>query len=282
MVVCSGAALTALLAGGYLREHGLERGEFYGLLVFSTLGAMALGRASDLITLFVAIETLSLGVYGLVAFRRMSPKAAEGAMKYFLLGSFASAILLFGSALLYGATGHTDLVGIAASVQGGDADLRLSIVSMVLILVGLAFKVSAVPFHMWTPDAYEGAVTPATTFMSIVVKGAVFGVLLRVLFAAYGADGDLASDATGWPPALAALSALTMVVGNVAAVVQKNVKRMLAYSSIAHAGFILLGIVAAWSVTGEARETALVVIGESPLDRAAITASLQQAAREAA
>lgn len=244
VTVCGGGALAALLAGGYLREHGLERGEFYVILLFSAAGAMALGRASDVLMLFIALETLSLGVYGMVAFRRQSPRAAEGAVKYFLLGSFASAILLFGSALVYGATGHTDFAGIAAAIEGGDADLRIAITGMALMLVGLAFKVSAVPFHMWTPDAYEGAVTPATTFMAVAVKAAVFGVLLRVFFVAFG-DSMLAADATGWPPAIAGLAAVTMIVGNVAAIVQKSVKRMLAYSSIAHAGYILVGIAAA-------------------------------------
>lgn len=244
VAVCGGSALSALLAGGYLREHGLERGEFYVMLLFSTFGAMTLGRASDVLTLFLALETLSFGAYGLVAFRRYSPRAAEGAMKYFLLGSFASAILLFGSALIYGATGHTDFAGIAAAIDAGGTDLRLVLLAMALMLVGLAFKVSAVPFHMWTPDAYEGAVTPATTWMSVAVKASVFGVLLRMFFVAFG-DDVLSSDASGWPPAIAALAAITMVVGNLAAVVQKSVKRMLAYSSIAHAGYILVGVAAA-------------------------------------
>lgn len=244
VAVCVGGAMTALLAGGYLREHHLERGEFYVLLVFSAFGAMVLGRANDVLSLFVAIEILSLGSYGMVAFRRRSPRAIEGAIKYFLLGSFASAILLFGSALVYGATGHTDFPGILAAVQGGEIDLRLLVMALALISVGLAFKVSAVPFHMWTPDAYEGAITPATTFMSIVVKASVFGVMLRVLFVAFG-DEMLAAGATGWPPVIAGLAAVTMIVGNLAAIVQKSVKRMLAYSSIAHGGYILVGVAAA-------------------------------------
>jgi NADH-quinone oxidoreductase subunit N len=248
VVVCGGAALAALLAGGYLREHGIERGEFYVLLVFAAFGAMVLGRANDVVTLFIALETLSLGAYGMVAFRRQSPRAVEGAIKYFLLGSFASAILLLGLALIYGATGTTDFPAIASAIAGGTADLRLTILAMALVLVGLAFKVSAVPFHMWTPDAYEGAVTPATTFMAVVVKASVVGVLLRVVFVAFG-DELLASGAVGWPPVIAALAAITLIVGNLAAIVQKSVKRMLAYSSIAHAGFILVGVAAA-SVRG--------------------------------
>ncbi len=255
VIICGGAGLAALLAGGYLREHRIERGEFYIVLLFSALGAMALARANDLLMLFLGLETLSLGAYGLVAFRRHSPRAAEGALKYFLLGSFASAILLFGSALLYGATGETNLARIGMAVARGTLASGLPVepillaLALFLLLVGLAFKVSAVPFHAWTPDAYEGAVTPATTFMAVVVKAAVFGVMLRVLFIAFG-DESLANQDSGWPPAIAALSAMTMVFGNLAAIVQKSVKRMLAYSSIAHAGYILLGVLAAWKLGG--------------------------------
>ena len=245
LVICGGAALAALLAGGYLREYGLERGEFYVILLFSAFGAMALGRATDLLSLFVALETMSLGIYGLVAFRRSSPKAAEGALKYFLLGSFASAVLLFGMSLLYGATGHTNLTEIAAVVTAGDAEPNILLLSMLLLVVGLAFKVSAVPFHAWAPDAYEGAVTPVTTYMAVVVKAAVFGVMIRVFLEALG-DESVANADSGWPPAFAGLAAITLVFGNLAALIQKSIKRMLAYSSISHAGFMLLGLVAAW------------------------------------
>jgi NADH-quinone oxidoreductase subunit N len=167
-----------------------------------------------------------------------------------LLGSFAAAILLFGSALLYGGTGHTDLAGIGEVIAGGTAELPLVILGMLLVLVGLAFKVSAVPFHMWTPDAYEGAVTPATTFMSVGVKAAAFAILVRVLLVSFG-DELSANAATGWPPVIAGLAAVTMIYGNLAAVGQSSVKRMLAYSSIAHAGYILVGVAAAFRV-GEA------------------------------
>jgi NADH-quinone oxidoreductase subunit N len=242
VIVCMGGGLSALLAGGYLQEHVLERGEFYALLVLSTFGAIVLAAAADLLTLFIGLETMSLGVYCMVAFRRGSPRAAEGGMKYFLLGSFAAAILLFGSALLYGATGHTDFVGIGESVHAGSADARLVILGMVLVLIGLLFKVSAVPFHMWTPDAYEGAVTPATTFMSVVVKAAAFAVLLRLVLESF-ADDLLNNLSSGWPSVVVPLSALTMVYGNIAAAQQSSVKRMLAYSSIAHAGYIMIGLV---------------------------------------
>ncbi len=249
VVICFGGALSALLAGGYLREHGLERGEFYVLLTLTTLGAVVLGRSTDMLSLFVGLETMSLGVYAMVAFRRGSSTAIEGAVKYFLLGSFAAAILLFGSALMYAATGSTSFTGIAAAM--GDADPKLVLIGLLLIIAGFGFKVSAVPFHMWTPDAYEGAITPATAFMSVAVKSAAFAVFVRILFVTFGDELSM-SLASGWPPVLAGLAALTMVYGNIAAVGQENVKRMLAYSSIAHAGYILVGIVAAFRVGSEA------------------------------
>ncbi|HHH29938.1 MAG TPA: NADH-quinone oxidoreductase subunit N, partial [Polyangiaceae bacterium] len=247
LVICGTGGLAALLAGGYLREHRIERGEFYVILLFSTFGAMALARAADLVTVFIALETMSLGIYGLVAYRRASPRSVEAAIKYFLLGSFASAILLFGMALLYGATGHTSIHEIAHVVQAGEAPATLLFMSMLLITVGLAFKVSAVPFHAWAPDAYEGAVTPVATYMAVVAKAAVFGVMFRLLLEALG-DSSIANDGIGWPPALMALAVITMVVGNLSALGQKNIKRMLAYSSISHAGFLLLGMVATFEL----------------------------------
>src|SRR5882757_8222754 len=154
-VICFGGAMAALLAGGYMPEHGIERSEFYPLIMFSSVGAMMLAEAGDLLSLFIGLETMSLGVYAMTGFRRGSRRSTEAAMKYFLLGSFAAAVLLYGGALLYGATGHTDLAGIGQSISAGTAALPLVIVGLLLVLVGLAFKVSAVPFHMWTPDAYE-------------------------------------------------------------------------------------------------------------------------------
>jgi NADH-quinone oxidoreductase subunit N len=259
VTICMGAAFSSLLAGGYLREHHLERGEFYAILMFSAFGAMVLASANDLLALFVGLETMSLGVYCLVAYRRGSPRSAEGGLKYFLLGSFAAAILLFGSALLYGATGHTDFAGIGAGVASADPKmLPLVILGLLMLLIGLLFKVSAVPFHMWTPDAYEGAVTPVTTFMSVVVKSAAFAVLVRVLLVSF-ADPLSASPSTGWPAALIGLSIATMVYGNVAAAYQSSVKRMLAYSSIAHAGYVLIGVTAMFSGPARAQATSAVL-----------------------
>jgi NADH-quinone oxidoreductase subunit N len=247
VVICVGAGLCALLAGGYLREHGLERGEFYVLLLFTAFGAMVLARAVDLLSIFLGLETMSLGAYSLVAYRRTSARAVEGAVKYFLLGSFAAAILLFGSALLYGATGHTDLAGIQQVVAAGEADATLTLLALAMLIVGLAFKVGAVPFHMWVPDSYEGAVTPVTTFMSVSVKAAAVAVLVRVLVGAFGDPASMGLY-TGWTPVIVALSIVTMVYGNLAALAQTSVKRMLAYSSVAHAGYILVGLAAVHEV----------------------------------
>ncbi len=247
VVICVGAGLSTLLAGGYLREHELERGEFYVLLIFTAFGAMVLARAVDLLSIFLGLETMSLGAYALVAYRRTSARAVEGAVKYFLLGSFAAAILLFGSALLYGATAHTDLAGIRDSIAGGTANPALTILALVMIVVGLAFKVGAVPFHMWVPDSYEGAPTPVTTFMSVAVKAAAVAVLVRVLVGAFGDPASMGLY-TGWTPVVVLLSIASMVYGNLAAIAQSSVKRMLAYSSIAHAGYILVGLAAVHQV----------------------------------
>ena len=243
IVICGGGLLSALLAGGYLREHGLERGEFYILLIFSAFGGMILARSTDMLSLFIGLETMSLGVYAMAGYRRTSARSVEAAVKYFLLGSFAAAIMLFGSALVYGATNHTNFAAIGEVIAAGNAEPRLLGIGLTMLIVGLVFKVSAVPFHQWTPDAYEGSITPATTFMSVVVKAAAFAVLVRVLLVAFGEDA-LASMSSGWPAFLAGLAAVTMIVGNLAALWQTNVKRMLAYSSIAHAGYILVGVCA--------------------------------------
>jgi NADH-quinone oxidoreductase subunit N len=241
-LLCLGGALASLLAGGYLREHDIERGEFYALMLFATLGAMMVASAGDALVVFIGLETMSIGAYALTAFRRTSPRSAEGALKYFLLGSFAAALLLYGFALVYGATGHTDLAGIGEFIKTNGSSPIL-VISLLLILVGLAFKVSAVPFHMWTPDAYEGAPTPATTYMAAVVKCGAFAMLLRVLLTCF-VDKASMSWSSGWPPALAWIAVLTMTVANLIAGQQESVKRMLAYSSIAHAGYLLVGVVA--------------------------------------
>jgi NADH-quinone oxidoreductase subunit N len=262
-LLCLGGALAALLAGGYLPEHEIERGEFYSLILFATFGAMMLAAAGDALTLFLGLETMSIGAYAMTAFRRSSPRSAEGALKYFLLGSFAAAVLLYGFALLYGATGHTDLAGIGAavrSIHASGAVVRptdtvvsgpMVVVGLILVLVGLVFKVSGVPFHAWTPDAYEGAPTPGTTYMAVAVKAGGFAMMLRVLLTAFG-DPQSESWSSGWPPVLAMVAILTMTMANMVAGRQESVKRMLAYSSIAHAGYILVGVVASVRSGGDA------------------------------
>lgn len=260
-VISVGGALASLLAGGYLAEHKIDRGEYYPLLAFASAGAIMLAQSGDTLTLFLGLETMSLAVYALVGFRRSSARSAEAALKYFLLGSFAAALLLFGVALLYAITGHTDYAGIAQGLRpaaelptdlvarAAEEQLRLvharvSIFAMVLILVGLLFKIGAAPFHMWTPDAYEGAPTSTTAYMSVVVKAAAFGAFMRVMLAVYGDPGS-ASGTGGWPAILAWIAVLTMTLGNLMALTQTSVKRMLAYSSIVHAGYILLGVLTA-------------------------------------
>ena len=260
-VISFGGALASLLAGGYLAEHKIDRGEYYPLLAFGSAGAIMLAQSGDTLTLFLGLETMSLSVYALTGFRRSNARSAEAALKYFLLGSFAAAMLLFGAALLYAITGHTDYPGIAQALHPTaelPSDLvaraaeemvrtvhtRISIFAMVLILVGLAFKIGAVPFHMWTPDAYEGAPTSTTAYMSVVVKAAAFGAFMRIMLVVFG-DAGSASGTAGWPAILAWIAVLTMTIGNLMALTQTSVKRMLAYSSIAHAGFILLGVLTA-------------------------------------
>ena len=261
MILCAGAALAALLAGGYLPEHKLDRGEFYPLLTFSVVGAQLLSGAGDLLALFLALETMSLGVYCLTGFRRASTRSVEAAVKYFLLGSFAAALLVYGGALVYGATGHTDLAGIrdtavALSARGATGKMGVFVVGMVLIVVGLAFKVGAVPFHMWTPDVYEGASTPATSFMAVSVKAAAFAILLRVLLGGFGDAGSMSWSA-GWPPVIAVLAVLTMTIANFVAGRQESVKRMLAYSSIAHAGYALVGVAATVRASADAQASVM-------------------------
>jgi NADH-quinone oxidoreductase subunit N len=218
----------------------VEQGEYYALILFCTSGMMLLASALDLITLFLGIEVLSISLYILAGYRRDSDASNEAAMKYFLLGAFASAILLYGIALTYGATGTTSLGRIADALTNAESAFPagLLLAGMAMILIGFAFKVALVPFHMWTPDVYEGAPTPITAFMSAGPKAAAFAAFLRTFFVAFGPiHGD-------WNMLLSVIAALTMTVGNVAAIAQTNVKRMLAYSSIAHSGYVLIGLVA--------------------------------------
>src|SRR3989304_5831101 len=231
-------ALAVLLALNYLPRTGIEGGEFYILLLFALAGMMLMAQAADLIVVFLALEMLSIPLYILSGFARPRPSSEESAMKYFLLGAFASGFLVYGIALVYGGSGSTNLAQVLAAAQPNNA---LILAGAALILVGLSFKVAAVPFHMWTPDVYDGAPSVVTAFMSVGAKAAGFAALLRVFVTAFP------GLATQWAGLAAIVSALTMIVGNFAAIAQSNIKRMLAYSSIAHAGYILMGLVAAGS-----------------------------------
>ncbi len=231
------ALFTVWVSLNYIRDRGIERGEYYALLLFSTSGILLMAQAANLVIVFLGLELLSIPLYVLAGFARPQLDSEEAALKYFLLGAFATGFLVYGIALVYGATGTTDLGGVAKAAQTG-RNATLLLVGAGLLIVGLGFKVAAVPFHMWTPDVYEGSPTPVTGFMSVGAKAAGFAALLRVFL--YG----LEAVQVDWIPVLAILSALTMVVGNVVALAQTNLKRMLAYSSIAHAGYILMGVAA--------------------------------------
>jgi NADH-quinone oxidoreductase subunit N len=222
------------LAHGYNTRMGIQRGEYYTFILFSVTGMMLMAQAANLIVVFLALELLSIPLYILSAFAVPKVESEEAGLKYFLLGAFSTGFVVYGIALVYGATASTELAAIVAALSAGTANLTLLLLGAALILVGFGFKVAAVPFHMWTPDVYQGAPTAVTGFMSAGAKAAGFAALLRVFITAFPA---IAADIT---PVITALSVLTMFVGNVIAIAQTNIKRMLAYSSIAQAGYILL------------------------------------------
>jgi NADH-quinone oxidoreductase subunit N len=250
------ALLTLLFAPPFLREQGFEFGEFYALVLFCTAGMMMVGHATHMVSLLIGIETMSLAAYVLTGSWRRSLRSSEAAMKYFLMGAFATSFLVYGMALVYGMTGgELSYAGIAAKT--GDASKApLFYLGEYFILIALGFKVAAVPFHMWAPDAYEGAPTPVTGFMAAGVKAAAFGGIVRLLDSAFSSP-LLVYDFTGWASILSVLAVLTMTLGNLAAVRQENVKRMLAYSSVAHAGYLLIGVVAAGLGVASARPAVL-------------------------
>jgi NADH-quinone oxidoreductase subunit N len=235
--------LTIVFSGEVVEREGLPPGEYYTLTLFGIAGMMLMAAAIDLLVIFLALEILSLAVYVLTGLRRTDPVACEAAFKYFLLGAFSSAFFLYGVAFTYAVVGSTRLeqVGMAVAAQSAAAG-PLVWLAVGLLLVGFAFKVSAVPFHMWTPDAYQGAPAVVTGFMSTAVKAAAFAAFVRVFLSAFE---PLRAD---WAPLVWLVAAATMIVGTVVGVVQSNAKRMLAYSSIAHAGYLLVGLVAANAV----------------------------------
>ncbi len=234
------AAVTILISMDYLVQEGVDHYEYYVLMLFATFGMMMMASAQELIMIFLGLETMSISIYVLAGWRKEHPKGHEGALKYLLLGAFSSAFLLYGIALVYGATGSTHLKDIADFLAGKGSSGRTSllILGTGMLVVGFGFKVASVPFHMWTPDVYEGAPSPITGYMAAGVKAAAFAAFLRVFLY------SLESLQADYSMVLWVLAVATMTLGNVVAIAQENIKRMLAYSSIAHAGYILVGMVA--------------------------------------
>jgi NADH-quinone oxidoreductase subunit N len=251
-VVVVACLLTLLLTSAYVERERLEAPEYLALVLLSATGMLAMTTANDLVVVFLALEVLSIPLYVLAAFDRRRLASQEAGIKYFVLGAFSSAVFLYGIALVYGATGTTSLTGIADFLARNTLlEQGVLLAGFGLLLVGFGFKVAAVPFHMWTPDVYQGAPTPVTAFMSSATKVAGFAALLRVFEVAFPTYRE------DWRPAVAALAILSLAVGSIAAVVQTDVKRMLAYSSIAHAGYILIGFAAAASSDRDAAKRGL-------------------------
>ena len=254
------SALTILISTVWVERENIPVGEYHALLLFGTFGMMMMAAGNDLVILFLGLETLSLSTYVMAGLRKSDLRSNESAMKYFILGSFASAFLLYGMALTYGATGTTNVSEIAANIANPNFPALL-LVGGAMMIVGFGFKVATVPFHIWTPDVYEGAPTPITAFMAAGPKAAAFASFIRVFV--LGFPFIAGAQAAGylhdsWITALSVMGILTMTVGNVAAIMQNNVKRMLAYSSIAHAGYALVGFIGAgMAKTVEARDTAI-------------------------
>jgi len=236
-VILAATALGLLVAQGYLRRENVEGPEYHALLLLSASGMLLMTSANDLIVVFLALEILSIALYVLAAFDRDRLESGEAGLKYFVLGAFSSAVLLYGVAMVYGATGTTSLTGIANYLASNTLfSSGLLLAGAALILVGLGFKVAAVPFHMWTPDVYQGSPTPVTGFMAAGAKAAGFAALLRVFVSGFGAYS------VDWRPLVLVLAVASLLVGSIVALVQQDVKRMLAYSSISHAGYVLIGV----------------------------------------
>lgn len=253
-------AMTILTSTVWVDNENVPAGEFHSLLMFATFGMMLMASGNDLVVIFLGLETLSIATYVMAGFRKSDLKSNESAMKYFILGSFASAFLLYGMALIYGATGTTNITEIAAKVADPNFPALL-LIGAAMLIIGFGFKVATVPFHIWTPDVYEGAPSPVTGFMAAGPKAAAFASFLRVfvlgfpLVAAVPASGYLHET---WITVLSVMAILTMTVGNVAAIMQNNIKRMLAYSSIAHAGYALVGFLGAGAASDTAERDAAI------------------------
>jgi NADH-quinone oxidoreductase subunit N len=239
VLVSSAVVLFALISDSYLRREGLVGPELYVLALLSGSGAIIMAEANDLVVIFLGLEILSIALYVLAGYHRRRVESGEAAMKYFILGAFSSAIFLYGIALVYGATGSTRLDEIATFLAQTHLAKSVLLAGVALIIVGLGFKVAAVPFHTWTPDVYQGSPTPVTAFMAATAKAAGFAALIRILISGF------ATIRVDWQPIIWALAAITLLVGSVLAIVQTDIKRMLAYSSISHAGYVLVGVQAA-------------------------------------
>ncbi len=223
----------------YISVRGMYTGEFFSLVLFATLGMMVMISASHFLTLYLGLELLSLSLYAMVALRRENVLATEAAMKFFVLGALASGFLLYGMSMVYGATGELHLSQIADAIRGGDIDHQILVIGLVFIVAGISFKLSAAPFHMWAPDVYHGAPTAITLFIGSAPKLAAFAFVMRLLVEGMG---EMVAD---WQGMLVILAVMSMAIGNIAAIAQTNIKRMLAYSTISHMGFLILGLVAA-------------------------------------
>lgn len=257
------SAITVLISTVWVESENVPVGEYHSLLLFATFGMMMMSAGNDMVIIFLGLETLSIATYVMAGLRKSDLKSNESAMKYFILGSFASAFLLYGMALIYGATGSTNLTQIAATIANPNFP-GLLLVGAAMLIVGFGFKIAMAPFHVWTPDVYEGAPTPITGFMAAGPKAAAFASFLRIfvlglpLVAGAQASGFLHNS---WITAVAVMAIITIIVGNVAALMQNNVKRMLAYSSIAHAGYALVGFVGAGMArTTQARDEAIAAV----------------------
>lgn len=240
VLISAALVTTALLAHSYIEREGIDAPEFAALLMAASAGAIVMASANDLVVLFLGLESLSIALYILIAMHVRRPEAREAAMKYFVLGAFSSAFLLYGIALIYGATGSTNLVHVREYLNNNVfRDEQLLMAGMALLLIGLAFKVAAAPFHFWAPDVYQGSPSPVTGYMASIAKAAGFAAMLRIFFSAFEAYE------VEWTPILTGLAIVTLVVGSVMAILQDDVKRMLAFSSVSHAGYVLVAVQAA-------------------------------------
>ena len=238
------SALAILLSAEYNERNGMKAGEYYALILLCTVGMIVLASSTDMIMIFLGIEIVSICLYVLAGFRRDDPVSNEAALKYFLLGAFATGFLLYGMTLIYGSTGSTNIFKIAEFIKTNDSSSPLMLMGIVLLVIGFGFKVAAVPFHMWAPDVYHGSPTPVTAFMAVGPKAAAFAAFFRVF------KEGIPNMAANWEILLCIVAVLSMFVGNLGAIMQTNIKRMLAFSSISHAGYLIIAVITKSSLAG--------------------------------